>query len=152
MARIKTNHKVFNISYHITWIPKYRKHILTEKIRELTLKYLFEKTISLNISIEAIEVMDDHIHLFIKARPDLTISYIVQQLKGYTSYKIRKEFPSLKKYKTLWTHSYFIETIGCISENTVKKYIELQKKSTLKNDIYILYSKYHYYQYNYLWK
>ena len=47
-------------------------------------------------------------------------------------YKIRKELPSLKKYKTLWTHSYFIETIGCISENTVKRYIELQKNQLKK--------------------
>ena len=72
--------------------------------------------------------MDDHIHLFIKARPDLTISYIIQQLKGYTSYKVRKDFPTLKKYKSLWTHSYFIETIELISEKTVKRYIEMQRK------------------------
>lgn len=95
------NHKVFNISYHITWIPKYRKHILKDKIREAVIKYLFEKAIILKISIEAYDIMDDHIHLFIKATPDLSISYIVQQLKGYTSYKVSNEFPSLKKYRSL---------------------------------------------------
>ena len=126
-SRNKANHKVFNISYHITWIPKYRKKILKDNIREAVIKYLFQKAESLHITIDAYEIMNDHVHLFIKSRPDLTISYIVQQLKGYTSYKLRKEFPLLKKYKSLWTHSYFIETIGLISEKTVKKYIEMQR-------------------------
>lgn len=122
------NHKVYNISYHITWIPKYRKHILKDDIRSAVIKYLFEKAHMLNISIDAYEVMDDHIHLFIKSNSNLSISYMVQQLKGYTSYKLRKDFTSLKKYRTLWTYSYFAETIGLISENTVKRYIEMQRK------------------------
>ena len=130
MSRIKSKHKVFNISYHVIWIPKYRKHILKDKIKESIQKYLFEKALELKINIETFEIMDDHIHLFIKSRPDLAISYIVQQLKGYTSYKVRKDFPILRKYKSLWTHSYFIETIGLISENTVKRYIEMQRKQT----------------------
>ena len=116
VTRVHANHKVYNISYHIIWISKYRKHILKDKIQIAFKKYLFEKAHMLKISIEAYEIMDDHIHLFIKSIPDLTISYIVQQLKGYTSYKVRNEFPILKKYKSLWTHSYFVETIGLISE------------------------------------
>ena len=128
VTRVHANHKVYNISYHIIWIPKYRKHILKDEIRIAVKKYLFEKAHMLKISIEAYEIMDDHIHLFIKSRPDLTISYIVQQLKGYTSYKVRKEFPILKRYKSLWTHSYFAETIGLISEKTVKRYIEMKRK------------------------
>lgn len=121
------NHKVYNISYHVIWIPKYRKHILRDYIDGSLRKYLFEKAININVSIEAIEIMPDHIHLFIKCPPNLSISYIVQQLKGYTSYKLRKEFKYLTKYKSLWTHSYYAETIGLISEKTVRKYIDMQK-------------------------
>ena len=88
---------------------------------------MFEKAIHLNITIEAFEIMTDHVHLFIKANPNIKISYIIQQLKGYSSYKIRKQFPFLKKYKALWTHSYYAETIGFISESSVKKYILNQK-------------------------
>lgn len=71
--------------------------------------------------------MPDHIHLFIKSKPDITISYIVKHLKGYSSYMLRKQFPSLTKYKSLWTNSYFVETIGLISEKTIRKYIEMQR-------------------------
>lgn len=69
------------------------------------------------------------IHLFIKATPSDSIAHIVSQLKGYTSYILRSEFPHLKqRVPTLWTRSYYVETIGHISEKTILKYIEDQKK------------------------
>jgi putative transposase len=70
--------------------------------------------------------MSDHIHLFVKGNQNITISNIVKYLKGYSSYELRKKFIFLKKYKSLWTPSYFCETIGHISEDVVKKYIENQ--------------------------
>jgi len=125
--RNRKNHKVYNISYHIIWIPKYRKRILKGKLKEKLKFYLFKKAKSIGISIEEYEIMPDHIHLFIKSNPNLSVSFIVNQLKGYTSYMLRKEFIYLKKYKSLWTKSYFCETIGLISEKTVKQYIKMQK-------------------------
>ncbi len=126
--RIRKKHNVYNISYHIVWIPKYRKKILIGDVRKRLIFYLFDKAISLNISIEEYEVMNDHIHLFIKSNPNISISFIISQLKGYSSFKLRNEFPYLKKYKALWTNSYFCETIGFISEETVRKYIRMQTK------------------------
>jgi putative transposase len=70
--------------------------------------------------------MSDHIHLFVKGNQNITISNIVKYLKGYSSYELRKKFIFLKKYKSLLTPSYFCETIGHISEDVVKKYIENQ--------------------------
>jgi len=128
-SRQHKKHKVFNVSYHIVWIPKYRKRILVDKIEKKLRKLLFIKANLIGISIEAYEVMPDHIHLFVKSTPDISIAYIVKHLKGYTSYMLRKQFPNLKKYKSLWTRSYFVETIGLISEKTVKKYIEMQRKN-----------------------
>lgn len=71
--------------------------------------------------------MPDHVHLFIKCTPNHKISDIVKQLKGYSSYVLRKAFPIYRtKYKSLWAPSYYCETIGHISENTIKKYINDQ--------------------------
>ena len=70
--------------------------------------------------------MVDHVHLFVKGNLTTSAAIIVKQLKGYSSYMLRKEFIRLKKYKSLWTHSYYCETIGHISEATVNKYIETQ--------------------------
>jgi len=101
--RIRKNHKVYNIAYHIIWIPKYRKHILKYQIKNRLIYYLFEKASNIGISIDEYEIMPGHIHLFIKSNSTLSISFIVNQLKGYTSYSLRKEFLWLKKYKSLWS-------------------------------------------------
>lgn len=81
------------------------------------------------MEIERMEVMPDHIHLFIYTKPVDSPHWIVQQLKGYTSRLLREEFPELKsRIPSLWTRSYYVESIGHISEDTIKKYIEDQKK------------------------
>jgi putative transposase len=73
--------------------------------------------------------MDDHVHLFIKCNPTHKVSHIVQMLKGYSSYKLRKKYPIYKfKYKHFWSSSYYCESIGHISEDVIKKYIDDQRK------------------------
>ncbi|EAY31241.1 transposase [Microscilla marina ATCC 23134] len=68
-------------------------------------------------------------HLFIKAKPIDAPHFIIGQLKGYTSRHLRQEFPQLKsRLPTLWTRSYYVESVGHISEKNIKKYIENQKK------------------------
>jgi putative transposase len=64
--------------------------------------------------------------LFIKTEPT---HFIVQQLKGFSSRILRKEFKELRtRLPTLWNRSYYCESIGHISEAVIKKYIEDQKK------------------------
>lgn len=123
-----SSHTVYNLSYHIVFCPKYRRKVLVDGIDE-RLKVLFEeKAHELGITIESMEVMPDHVHLFIRTKPTYAIHFIVNQLKGYSSVKLRCEFPKLRsRLPTLWTRSYFVESVGHISENTVKKYIENQK-------------------------
>ena len=71
----------------------------------------------------------DRIHIFIKATPSDSISHIVSQLKGYTSFVLRNEFETIRKrLPSLWTRSFYVETIGHISESVIKKYIDDQKK------------------------
>ena len=87
------------------------------------------KAVKLDVKIENMEVMPDHVHLFVNANPILPVHYIVNQFKGYFSVVLRKEFTQLKnQLPSLWTHSYYCETIGHISEDTIKRYIEDQKK------------------------
>jgi putative transposase len=74
------------------------------------------------------EIMPDHVHIFVKAKPTLAPHYILKQIKGFSAKKLREEFPSLKsRIPTLWTRSYYVESVGCISEEVIKKYIENQK-------------------------
>ncbi|WP_262509252.1 transposase [Sanguibacteroides justesenii] len=67
-------------------------------------------------------------HLLIQIRPTCGIHFVVNQLKGISSFTPRNEFESLRKrLSTVWTRFYFVESVGYILENTVKRYIENQK-------------------------
>lgn len=123
-----SSHCVYNLGYHIVFCPKYRRKVLVDGIDERLKELLKEKAQELEITIESMEVMPDHVHLFIRSKPTYPVHFVVNQLKGYSSVKLRKEFPKLKsRLPTLWTRSYFVESVGHISEDTMKKYIENQK-------------------------
>ncbi len=122
-------HCIYNLGYHIIWCPKYRRKVLVNGIDERLKELLNEKAAALEITIEKMEVMSDHVHLFMKGKPSVPVQHIVNQLKGYTSVMLRREFPRLKsRLPTLWTRSYYVESIGHISESTITRYIEDQKK------------------------
>lgn len=129
MKLLKRNRdSVFNMGYHIIFCPKYRRKVLIDGIDVRLKKLLIEKAKENGVIIEKIEVMPDHVHLFFKAYPRISVHSIVSKLKGYSSCVLRKEFPILKrKLPCMWTRSYYCETIGHISEDVVKKYIEEQK-------------------------
>lgn len=120
-----SNKAVYNIGYHLIWCPKYRRKVLVNAVAERLKELLYEKAASIGTHIESMEVLPDPVHLFVKASPTLPPHYIVQQLKGYTSHELRKEFPKLKsQLPTLWTRSYYCESVGHISQETLRRYIE----------------------------
>lgn len=118
---------VHNCNFHITLIPKYRKPFLIGRIKYYIEKSILQKSQELSIKIEKIEILPDHLHMFIRIKPTQCISIIINQLKGYSSYYTRKKL-NLYKYKALWAHGYFCESIGQISESIIIKYIENQWK------------------------
>ena len=122
-------HTVHNIKYHLIWCPKYRRRVLVGDIEKRLRELLREKAADIGIHIVEMEVMSNHVHVFVHATPVDSPHYIVQQFKGFSSRLLRKEFPSLKsRLPTLWTRSYFCESVGHISEHTIKQYIIDQKK------------------------
>ena len=122
-------HTVYNVKYHIIWCPKYRRRVLVGDIEKRLRELLKEKAADIGIDIVTMEIMSDHVHLFVHASPVDAPHYIVQQLKGFTSRKLRQEFSMLRtRLPTLWTRSYYCESVGHISEDTIKQYIIDQKK------------------------
>jgi putative transposase len=122
----QTKHRV---KYHIVWTPKYRKRILDGKLAE-RLKELLEECIEVNRwAMDEISIQKDHIHLLIQFVPSISISEMVQILKGGTSRVIREEFPELKEFlwgSSLWADGYFVESVGSFEENIIQKYIQNQ--------------------------
>ena len=116
------------LKYHLVWCTKYRRKVLTEEIQE-NLKILIGEVCEKNgFEIEAIETMEDHVHVFIKASGKDSVHRIISQIKGYTAFKLREKYVELKsRLPCLWNRSYHAGTVGYVSEETVKKYIENQK-------------------------
>ena len=120
--------KVFLINYHLIWCPKRRKKVLVDGVKTRLENIIYDVTKELGIDILAIEVMPDHVHLFVSAYPDIPVHKIIKRIKGRSSHDLRKEFAALLKLPTLWTHSYFVSTAGNVSSETIQKYIEAQSK------------------------
>lgn len=126
-----SSHSTYNVAYHIVFCTKYRYNLLRYQAAERLKALLRQDASYLGIVVQTMEVMPDHVHLFIIARPAMPLPQIICRLKGHSSYFMRKGFAYLRKYPSLWTRSYFVGTVGHISEKTVVNYIENQKKSIL---------------------
>ena len=119
---------VYNTSYHIIFCPKYRRKVLVGDIENRLKELIIEKCDEMGVEMRKMEVMPDHVHLFLRALPIHAPHFVIAQIKGYTSRKLRKEIPALRsRLPTLWTRSYFVESVGHISQRTIEKYIEGQK-------------------------
>ena len=121
---------VYNVNYHIVWSVKYRKAVLKGGIDEI-LKEMFKQIAAdKDFIIQAMEVMPDHIHIFASSHPKIAPSYIVKMLKGISGRWLMMRYPELKQQLwkgNLWNSSFYIETVGSVSEEAVQMYIERQK-------------------------
>jgi putative transposase len=119
---------VFSLKYHLVWCPKYRRPVLAKPVDRRLKALLQEKASELGMTIHTLEVMPDHVHLFVESDPTLCVAEIVNRLKGFTSRSLREEFPFLRsRLPTLWSRSYYAGSVGSVSEAVVRKYSEDQK-------------------------
>lgn len=116
------------INYHFVWIPRRRRKVLKGKIAERLQQLIYEVALELGCKVLALEIMDDHVHLFLNCPPALAPKDIMFRVKGRSARFLRKEFPDpLMKMPSMWTRSYFVSTAGNVSSETIQKYIENQK-------------------------
>ena len=121
-------HLVYSCQYHVIFCPKYRRSVLTEQIAERLKQLILEQQSKYKYEVLDMEIMPDHVHLLLDVNPRIGIYKVVNAIKGYSSHILREEFPELKRrLPTLWTHSKFISSVGSVSLDVVKRYIESQK-------------------------
>lgn len=123
------NKIVYSCQYHVIFCTKYRKLLLfNETVQNRTKELLTQTAQEFQFNIIEMEVMKDHVHLLVDVNPRFGIRKAIKELKGRTSRFLREEFSSIKtKAPCLWTGSYFVSSVGSVSLETVKKYIEDQK-------------------------
>ena len=124
-----TNTTVSLINYHFVFCPRYRRKIFLISDVERRFKELVHiKCKELTIEIIAIECDKDYSQMFLNCLPTYSPSDIMRQIKGYTSKILREEFVELSRMPNLWTRSYFVSTAGNVYNETIKQYVENQKK------------------------
>jgi putative transposase len=118
---------VYDLGLHIVWCPKYRRRVLVGRVAVRLRELVEAKAAEKDWEIIALEVMPDHVHLFVKHEPKASASYVANQFKGFTSRVLREEFPHLKsQMPTLWSSSFFVASVGAVSATTVEQYINTQ--------------------------
>ena len=127
--RYKTNAgAVFSLKYHLVWCPKYRRKVLVEAVEARLKELIVETAEEYGMTVHTMEVIPDHVHLFVEADPTLSVAEIVNRFKGRSSRVLRQEFAALRsRLPTLWSRSYYAGSVGAVSESVVRRYIEAQK-------------------------
>ena len=115
------------INYHFVFCPRYRRKALVKDVDRRFREILKEICDEHDLLIVALEVMPDHVHLFVNALPSISPSDIMAKVKGVTSRKLRQEFEYLRHLPSLWTRSFFCSTAGNVSSETIQRYIAEQK-------------------------
>jgi putative transposase len=121
---------VYNVNYHIVWSVKYRRAVLKGGIEEDLKDILKQISADKGFIIHMMEVMPDHVHIFASAHPKVAPSYIVKMLKGISERLVLMKHPQIRQQLwkgNLWNSSFYLETVGSVSEEAIQKYIEHQK-------------------------
>ena len=130
------NHHKYLLQYHLIFVVKYRRTLFNVKqIDEDIKQLLFEICNKHNVEIKYMETDQDHCHMMISTDPTVCLSDLVRTMKSYSTYHIWEyHIDILKNFfwkeKTFWSDGYFISSIGEVSSDTLKHYIENQGKNT----------------------
>ena len=123
-------HTVFEIHLHLVWVTKYRRPVLTgvvgPRVRDLIRQVCGQE----DVLILSGHVAQDHVHLFVAIPPRVTISRLLQRLKGRTAYKLMQEFPHLRKQywgQHFWARGYFCASSGHVTDEVIADYIANQQ-------------------------
>jgi putative transposase len=134
----RTRPAVFDLKYHIVWVPKYRKLVLKEALAK-RLKEVFQEIAErYEFEIDTMEVKEDHVHLFLTAPPRYSPSEIVQIMKSISAKVVFREFPEVEKQLwggELWNDGYFVRSVGDkVTSDIIRRYIKYQHQEQLGFD------------------
>ena len=126
----KSSHVQYDIQYHLVWTTKYRYKVLENKVAYRVRELIRQSCNSMDVTIIKGSVGKEHIHLLVSCPPNISVSKLVQQLKGKTSRVLLSEYKELKKRywgQHLWSAGYFCRSVGTVTQEIIKEYIENQE-------------------------
>jgi putative transposase len=122
-------HTVFEIHMHLVWTTKYRKPVLTGEVPTRVRDLIRGICGDHDVKIMKGHVSKDHLHLLVSIPPQVTISKLMQYLKGKTAHKVMMEYPHVKKRywgQHMWARGYFCCSTGNVTDEMIAEYIANQ--------------------------
>jgi putative transposase len=125
-------HAVYELKYHLVWAPKYRKRLLVGEVAQRARDLFQQIALAYGMDIDTLEVMEDHVHLFLSAPPRYAPARIVQILKSLSARGLFAEFPQLRRKLwggRLWEDGYFVRSVGDqVTAEVIRRSIRYQKQ------------------------
>ena len=133
----KGSHTVYDLKIHVVWITKYRKAVLRGEIGVRLREIIRQTCESQEVYIMKGHIAPDHIHLLLSMPPQISVSDLVQRLKGRSSRLMMEEFGELKRQfwgRHLWARGYFVASSGNVTDEVIAQYIEMQDEKSNSGD------------------
>lgn len=128
MSYCTGSHTTFYHRFHVVWVTKYRFKVLHGEMRERLRDIIRQSCEEMGVSIVKGVLSTDHVHMFLSIPPHLSLSNVMQRIKGRSSRKIQMEYPELgKRYwgRRFWARGYFSTTSGNVTDDVILQYLEL---------------------------
>ena len=137
MGYRKTSHAVYDLKYHLVWITKYRKPVLRGEIGKRLRELIRQTCASLDVYIVKGHIAPDHVHLLVSVPPKVSVSELMQRIKGRSSRKMLQEYSELNRQfwgRHFWARGYFAASSGNVTDEVIKQYIESQGEKPPSED------------------
>ena len=125
----KSSHSTYDIKYHIVWITKYRKPVMVGVMAKRLQEIIRQVCAQNDVQILSGHISKDHVHILVSAPPHLSVSKLVQYMKGNSSHKLQMEYKEINKQywgRHLWARGYFAASTGNVTDEIIAEYIQHQ--------------------------
>jgi putative transposase len=136
----RSSHTVYDLKYHLVWITKYRKPVLSGEIAVRLRELVREICKCKDVEILRGHISRDHVHIFVSVAPHISVSDLLKSIKGKTFRKLLMEFKTLSRKfcgRHLWARGYFAASAGNVTDEIIMQYIEQQRHEPPDGDFKI---------------
>ena len=127
----KGSHAVYDLKYDLVWAPKFRAHIFRGEVAGYVKQVFQQVAEEYGFWIDTMEVVEEHVHVFVAAPPRYSPAQLVQMLKSISAREVFKKFPQIRKEMwsgKIWSDGYFARSVGdAVTADIIRRYIEYQK-------------------------
>ena len=125
------SHTKYNCTYHVVFIPKYRRKVMMGQLRSEVAEIIKKVCELVGVQLIRGGICKDHVHLYLSVAPKMSISTVMSKIKGKSALMIFDRHPEMrgKLGRHFWARGYYVETVGDVNEEAIKEYIRLQEES-----------------------